>query len=460
MHEEKHDIGISGKPLKGAKISILGAGISGMALAGLARTLGADVFLSDAGKLSQEVRALAEQKKIPFEEGGHSARVFEADRILVGSGFPPTAPVLERVRGAHIPVAGELDFVMPYLNGRLIAITGSNGKTTTTSLTGYLLESLGHNVAVTGNIGRPLADIAGEPYDYIVAELSSFQLHWANAVRLYGALVTNLAPDHIDWHGSYENYVRAKARILSFVTADGFSVVQERDAERLGAAAGRSYRLHWGETPQDGFLTLRNAACDACIDRAELFRFCETALLGSHNMENVAMSLAALQLSGARIPDARKKLAAYTPPPHRCSLVATIDGVQFVDDSKGTNIGATVTALSSLAGTKIVILGGKGKGEDYAMLMPALAEHARWCVLIGEEAPAIAWALDAAGISAYSRAADMEEAVALAAAKAERTDVVLLSPACTSWDMYRNYGERGDHFAAIVKRMEQADDAR
>ena len=193
------------KPLAGERITVLGGGVSGISLACLAAKLGADVFLSDARVLSADAEKKLADHGVAFETEGHSARVFECDRVLVGSGFPAQADILSEVQMRGLPVVGELDFVSPWLQGKLIGITGSNGKTTTTSLLGHLLRCLGHDVAIVGNIVSPLAEIAGERHDFIVAEFSSFQLYRAHSLPLVGAIVTNLAPDHIDWRGSYEN---------------------------------------------------------------------------------------------------------------------------------------------------------------------------------------------------------------------------------------------------------------
>ena len=445
--------GRSTNELAGRRIVVLGAGVSGVSLARLARRLGADVFLSDAGAISDEARDALLSAEVSFESEGHTDRVFQCDEVLVGSGFPPTAAIVSRVREKGLVLKGELDFVRPYLRGKLIGITGSNGKTTTTSLAGYLLQSLGYRAPVAGNIGKPLADMAGIDYDFIVAELSSFQLHWANACALDGAVVTNLAPDHIDWHGSYERYVQAKAKIFSFLREDGFGILQKSDLGVLDSGGKTLYGLSWDEPDAELAVVLHRKRRSARISHRELFHFSETNLLGAHNMENVAMAMAVIDLLGADVAAARAKLADYVPPPHRCALVAEWKGVHYVDDSKGTNIAATVTALSSIDGKKVIILGGKGKGEDYATLLEPLRAHARWAVLIGEESEKIASSLDAGEFHNYSRASGMEEAVRLAADHASTGDVVLLSPACTSWDMYRNYGERGDHFAGIVKKM-------
>ncbi|MDR1482726.1 MAG: UDP-N-acetylmuramoyl-L-alanine--D-glutamate ligase, partial [Synergistaceae bacterium] len=195
-------------------ITVLGGGISGRSIALLAARLGNGVFLSDEGEIGDETRNLLDAHGIGFESGGHTERALDCDAAVVSSGFPPSSRIILRLRERGISVTGELDFAMPHLRARVVGVTGSNGKTTTTSLIGHLLKSLGYNAVTAGNIGSPISDAAGMDFDFIVAELSSFQLHWATSVRLSGAVVTNLAPDHIDWHGSYEDYVKAKASIL------------------------------------------------------------------------------------------------------------------------------------------------------------------------------------------------------------------------------------------------------
>lgn len=449
--------------LAGDKITILGAGVSGVALAKLAARLGANVFLSEARDISAEVAQSLKSNGIAYETGGHSIRTLECDRVVVGSGFPPSAEIVGMLREHGVPLVGELDFVLPYLSGCLVGITGSNGKTTTTSLIGHLLESTGRRVATAGNIGRPIADFACDDFDYIVVELSSFQLYWSSGLAVDVAVVTNIAPDHIDWHGSFENYVEAKARLLSSVKEGGFAILQERDSNLLGARARGTFLLAWDKTLCENAIVLdsergsaklcrRQVDADSVVE-THLFDFGDTKLLGNHNMENVAMAMSAVNLLGIEPSSVLPALGTYVPPPHRCALVAEIGGISYVDDSKGTNVAATVTALASLPRKKIVILGGRGKGEDYSQLKDALRENARWAILFGEAAPEIAAALSGSGYGDFTTVSDIEEALREAAKRALAGDMVLLSPACTSWDMYKNYGERGDHFASLVRGL-------
>jgi UDP-N-acetylmuramoylalanine--D-glutamate ligase len=440
------------RALNGVSVTVLGAGLSGISIASLARRLGADVLVSDVSRVDASVSESLSAKGIMLEQGGHTDKALDAGVVVVGSGFPPHAPVLSRLASRGVSPVGELDFVLPYIKGRIIGITGSNGKTTTTSLLGHLLNSSGCRCAVAGNIGNPIADFAGEEYDCVALELSSFQLHWAKSARLEGAVVTNLAPDHIDWHGSYENYAAAKAKILDFVAPGGFGIMQGRDSGALRAERPGIKKLSWNLSGA-GVISLSSAERAAEMDGEELFRFDDTNLIGAHNMENAAMALAAVRLLGFDTEAARKSLASYTPPPHRCKLVLETGGVRYIDDSKGTNIAASVAAMSSIEGPHIVILGGRGKGEDYSGLVEPLRMYAKRALLIGEAAGEIAGAFDKSGYTNYHMAGDLESAVKIAAADARPGDSVLLSPACTSWDAYKNYHERGEHFASAVMKL-------
>jgi UDP-N-acetylmuramoylalanine--D-glutamate ligase len=438
--------------ISGLKLTVLGAGISGVSIASFAKRSGADVFISDFAEISDVVLKSLDENGISYEQGGHTDRILRADKVVVSSGFPPRAPVLRKLASQGLTPTGELDFVLPHIKGRVIGITGSNGKTTTTSLLGHLINSGGKNCAISGNIGNPIADFAGIDFDFFALELSSFQLHWTRNVKLAGAIVTNLAPDHIDWHGSYDNYIADKARIINFLDEDGFAIIQSRDKELL-KANGRGVRtISWDDLDTKSDILLSSTERIALMEGSELLRFDETRLLGAHNMENASMAMAAVKLSGADFVSARTALKSYEAPPHRCALVLTKDGVKYIDDSKGTNVAASRTAMSSIGGPHIVILGGRGKNEDYNGLIEPLKKFAKCAILIGEASKEIAAAFIKGGYEAFREAGDLESAVKYAVTIASPGDSVLLSPACTSWDAYKNYKERGDHFVSLVLR--------
>lgn len=450
----------SQQPLLGKALSIIGAGISGTSLAMLARRLGASVFVTERHKLSDSVKKTFEGKGISWEEGGNTQRALCADEIVVSSGVPPTAEIIVEAESRKIPVVGELDFVNPYLKAeKKVGITGSNGKTTTTSLVGHLLRSLEVKVAIAGNIGNPVADFALQPYEFLVMELSSFQLHWTHNLSVDVSITTNLAPDHLDWHGSYEEYVKAKRKLVALQPSMSFAIFQASDVSSLFPASPLPIPLSWHReelTPEGGLFldeTRKRVYLFEHGEEIELFSFDEVPLLGKHNLENAAMAFAAVALLGLDIGRARKALPLFKAPPHRCQKVGWIENILFVDDSKGTNVAAACAALSSLDGKKVVILGGKGKGEDYASLARTVSKEAVGVVLIGEEKVKILEALIREDFYPVALARDMEQAVWIAFRMARAGETVLLSPACTSWDMYSNYCERGDHFQRIVKSM-------
>jgi UDP-N-acetylmuramoylalanine--D-glutamate ligase len=440
------------------RVTVVGGGVSGTTLALLAKKIGHPVFVSEKDKLSPERKDLLANAGIPWEEG-HSERALQADLMLLSSGIPPYAPLVLAAQKQGITVIGEVDFVAPHLRGKTIGITGSNGKSTTTALLGHLLAACDLKVAVAGNIGNPLADFAFTPYDYIVIELSSFQLHWSKAFHADLAIVTNLRPDHLNWHGSAASYFCSKGHLVELKKpsawlisqAEALNLLPPCDLERA------TFTVHSEregvDLPNRIILGERTVLLERGGKRAELFAFRDLAILGHHNVENAAMAMAAVALLGEDVSRARGALASFKGLPHRCEEVARKGGVLFVNDSKGTNVAAAVTALQSLNGKKIVILGGRGKGESYELLAKAVAEEAKAAVLLGEEREEIGKALRGVGFTAFCFVSDMEEAVKYAYNIARPGDVVLLSPACTSWDMYSNFEERGNHFKRLVSEL-------
>lgn len=440
------------------RVTVIGGRASGTALALLAKKIGHPVFVSEKDKISPERKDLLANAGISWEEG-HSERALQADLILLSSGIPPHAPLVLAAQKQGIPITGEVDFVAPHLKGKMIGVTGSNGKSTTTALLGHLLAACDLKVAVAGNIGNPLANFAFAPYDYIVIELSSFQLHWSKAFHADLAIVTNLKPDHLNWHGSVASYFRSKGHLVEGKNPSAWLISQAKALEFLPPCdLKRAAFTVWSETerkdlPNRIILGEEMALLDMKGERTKLFAFCDLAILGHHNIENAAMAMAAVALFGEKPSRARESLSSFKGLPHRCEEVARKRGILFVNDSKGTNVAAAVTALRSLGGEKIVILGGRGKGESYEPLAEAVAEQAKAAVLMGEEREEIAKALKNVGFTALRFASDMEEAVKCAYNLASPGDTVLLSPACTSWDMYKDFEERGNHFKQLVSEL-------
>ena len=437
------------KDLTGKKISIIGAGVSGCAVARLAARHGADVFVSDGKQIAEDKKELFETENIKWEENQNSEKLLECDEIVVSSGIPPYIPAVKAARDKGLKLTGELDFSYPYLKGRIIAVTGSNGKTTTCSMIAELLEKNGYRSTAAGNIGLGIAELADKEFDYIAMELSSFQLYWSKSFRCKTGIITNLAPDHLNWHGSYENYVASKANLFNCIVQGGSAICQKRDSELLKPSAETSvYTLGW---QNDCRIFMDRESSAAYLDSEKLFDFSDVKLLGDHNLENAAMSMSALKLTDA-VTD-KKLLASFKAPEHRCEYAGEVNGIVFVNDSKGTNVAASVTAMSSLPGTKIVILGGQGKGEDYTLLAETVQKYARKAVIIGSEREKIAEALNNAGYHEFKFAAQMKEAVETAYAMAEKGETVLLSPACTSWDMYPDFEARGRDFCAAAAEI-------
>lgn len=441
------------------KVSVIGAGVSGQGLALLAHNLGYEVLVSEKKSITDEAKSFFTQNNIAYEEG-HSPKVFDCDEILISSGIPPQSEILIEAEKRGVKMTGELDFVIPHIRTRnLICVTGSNGKSTVTSLIGHVFTRAGLKSGTGGNLGTSSARFTQEDFDAVTLELSSFQLARATKnLRAKVSIITNLAPDHIDWHGSYEAYVEAKSHVLTLRDPQGWGIIQDRDYDTL-KPSGKIIVLTWDSTPQHdtaGFIFMDKDRATLSLngETLPLFTYTDTTLIGTHNLENVAMTLCAVRLLGVDVSGrAKSLLEGFRPLPHRCEDVGTVDGVKYIDDSKGTNVAATITAMKCIPGRKVIILGGQGKGEDYAPLAEAVKSECDYAVLIGEEAGKIQEALERGGYTKFRRAGTMEEAVNISRSLASPGMVVLLSPACTSWDMYKSYKARGEHFCRIVGGM-------
>ena len=445
------------------KVSVIGGGVSGFSLALLAKKLGNDVIVSDNKKLSDDVYKKFNELGISYEIGHDLA--FCADMFLLSSGIPPAAPVVRKAQDQGIPVVGEIEYVLPHLDGNIIGITGTNGKSTVTSLIGHLLGEYFSRIAVGGNLGKAMADFAQEKYSYLVLELSSAQLHYLKQqknVNFKIAVITNLAPDHINWHGSYENYIEAKTRIVSLLADDGCAFMREEDIQKISHLNhDKVTALSWDsldtrDCPHRIFMEKSKSVLLKGNSEYELFKYTDSPLIGKHNHENVAFSLAVLEYAlGADFNSisAIKKLSSFKGLPHRCEFIAEIRGVKYINDSKGTNVGASVTALNSISGDKIIILGGKGKGEDYAPLAQSVKMCAKHAIVLGAEREKILNSLLENGMTNVSVVDSIPEAIITASEIAIKGDIVLLSPACTSWDQYENFEKRGEHFRSSVANL-------
>lgn len=451
--------------LAGERIAILGLARSGTAAARLALAHGASVYVSDAGD-TPALRAAAEEIRElggDVEVGRHDlAKLAAADRILLSPGIPPTAAVLRAPELKGRRIVTEMEFAWEQLDGAVLAVTGTNGKTTTTALIAHLLEAAGVRVAAGGNIGTALSELAlrNPQPEAIALECSSFQLGRTERFRPDIGVLTNLAPDHLDWYASVDDYYADKAKLFQNAKDSSLWVLNgEDEAARAlpGAAPGERYYFrvesplpkgeHGGFLSPDGWLTLRLDGPDEPLIRAG-----EMRLLGRHNVANALAAAIAVRLQGAPADAIVAGLRTFGALPHRMETVTERGGVLWINDSKATNIASTEMALRSLDRPTVLLLGGRHKGEPYAALLPDLVGRVRAVLAFGEAAELVMGDLNAQ-VPVERVEGGLEEVVRRAAELARPGDAVLLSPACSSYDMFRNYEERGSRFRELVHEV-------
>jgi UDP-N-acetylmuramoylalanine--D-glutamate ligase len=444
----------------GKTVAVVGLAKSGLAAARLVARLGGRVLASDAAPReawSAEARRL-ETEQIAVWSGHPDAAFAGAELVVVSPGVPLELPALAPLRARGVPVISELELAWRVMDSDVIAITGTNGKTTTTALTGEVLRGQVRPVLVGGNIGTPLSAHAMDfPVDgLVVAEASSFQLEGTHDFRPRVAAVLNLAPDHLDRHGSYAAYVEAKARIFANQTESDCAVLNADDPDTAALAPRTRARVLWfsrtralahGIFVHDGWVVAKlNGHAEPVCPVGEI------QLRGAHNVENVLAATACALWTGMDPATIRKGIAGFRGVAHRIERVHDARGVTFYNDSKGTNVASTIKALESFTEPVILIAGGKGKGQDFAPLGAAARGRVRAAVLIGVDRDQLRAPFRAAGIPTDD-AESMEEAVRQAAHHARIGDVVLLSPACASFDMFQNYEHRGEVFKDVVRRL-------
>jgi UDP-N-acetylmuramoylalanine--D-glutamate ligase len=444
--------------LSGKNVLIVGFERTGEALARFLAGRGARVRVTD--KKPAEAfgtrLALFEAGGVAFELGGHRAESFlEADLIVPSPGVPPLPEILA-ARAKGVPVLAEIELASSFLRGRIVGITGSNGKSTTTTLVHRILKDAGLRARLAGNIGTPLISFADKSRDddIYVTELSSFQLEYTGRFTPALAALLNVSENHIDWHGTFERYFEAKAKLIRRLGPDGLVVLNRDDARVWGLRAeararvygfSRTRRPTRGAFVEDGWIVFRDGGPEKVLPVARI------ALPGSHNLENVLAAATIARLLGAPAASIRRTVLAFRGLEHRLEDVLTVRGVRFVNDSKATTVAATLKALASFDRPVVLILGGRGKGGDFSPLRPAVRRRARAVVLVGEAADKLETALG--GAVPVVRASDYREVVRTAFGLARRGDVVLLAPACTSWDMFRDFEERGRTFKREVRRL-------
>jgi UDP-N-acetylmuramoylalanine--D-glutamate ligase len=453
--------------LRDARVLVVGAGRSGVAAARFLVAKGARVTLTDSEEIREreEVRGLIAEG-VQVESGGHTVATFLAQDLLVLSpGVPPDIPPVQAARAAGVPLIPEVELAWNFLAGRIVGVTGSNGKTTTTALIARLLAEAGFEAAVAGNIGIPLISQVGAslPGAVHVVELSSFQLETIDRFRPAIAVVLNVTPDHLDRHKTFDEYARVKGQIFKNQTEDDFAVLNADDETCRRYAERTRARILW-------FSRHRPVEAGAWVEHNDIVWAAprepgapgweqtvlgleEIPLKGQHNVENVLAGVCVAAVLGAEAWAIRAGVRAFRAVEHRLEYVATLRGVHFYNDSKATNVDATAKALEAFPGNVLIILGGKDKDSDYGLLRPLLAQKAKGIFLIGEAADKIASHL---GLQfPLVRSGTLEAAVREAFRQAQAGDTVLLAPACASFDQFQDYEHRGRVFKDLVRRLEQ-----
>ncbi len=444
------------------KIVILGGGESGAGAAVLAKTKGFDTFLSDTGSLAPKYKSLLEEWGIPYEEGGHTPeKILNASRVIKSPGIPDTAPLVVALREKGIPVISEIEFAAPYTAAKTICITGSNGKTTTTTLTYEMLRQAGLNVALAGNIGESYAlAVATKNYDWYVIELSSFQLDGMFDFRADISVLMNITPDHLDRYDyKFQNYIDSKLRILQNQGPAGRFIYCADDPVLRENLAGRPLMMQtlpFGVERTAGCAaTLHGGMIHAEADGKRLdINASELRLIGTHNLYNaMAASLAALS-AGVSPESIARTLRTFAGVEHRLEPCGEVDGVLYINDSKATNVDSVYYALGGMSRPVVWIAGGTDKGNDYQRLYPLAEAKVKALVCMGLDNAKLMRSFDGR-IPVLRDTASLEEAMQAVRELASPGDVVLLSPACASFDLFKNYEDRGRQFKAAVAKMKK-----
>jgi len=444
--------------LRDRNVLVVGFERTGEALCRFLLDRGARVRVTEkkpADALDERMRDCA-RRGVVFESGGHQAASFlGADLIVPSPGVPPI-PELAAARAKGVPVISEIELAYLFLRGRIVGITGSNGKSTTATLVHEILKGAGLRSRLAGNIGTPLISFVDRSRDddIYVAEISSFQLEYAERFTPAVAAILNVSENHLDWHGTFDSYFAAKKKLVLHQGPDGVAVLNRDDPRIWGLGPEARSRVY-------GFSRKRRPARGAFIDNGwivvkdgppeRILPAAAVRLPGAHNLENVLAASLIGRLLGAPAASMRRTIGAFRGLEHRLEDVLAARGVRFVNDSKATTVDATLKALASFDRPVVLILGGRGKGGDFSPLRAAVRKRVRAVVLVGEAAGKIEAALG--GAVPVARASTYREVVRSAFAAAARGDVVLLAPACTSWDMFANFEERGRTFKTEVRRL-------
>ncbi|GAB6394326.1 MAG: UDP-N-acetylmuramoylalanine--D-glutamate ligase [Bacteroidales bacterium] len=442
------------------RIAILGAGESGAGAAVLAKAKGFDVFVSDFAAIKPQYKELLNARGIRWEEGRHTeSEILAAAEVVKSPGISPQAPVMQKVWEQAIPVLSEIEFAGRHTRSKMICITGSNGKTTTATLTHHILKEAGLDAGLAGNVGSSLAlQVAETPHDYYVIELSSFQLDNMYDFRANIAILLNITPDHLDrYDNNMQNYIDAKFRIIrnqtkddAFIFWNDDPVIAREVALRRPAAALYPFAETWKEGVKgyvkDKYLVIETNNGNFTMKQDLL------ALEGTHNLYNSLASGIAAKVTDITNDDIRASLSDFAGVEHRLEKVARVRGVEYINDSKATNVNSCWYALQSMTAPIVLILGGTDKGNEYGEIEALVKQKVRALIFLGKDNAKLHQFFDGK-VSLIADARSMEEAVAAAYRLAEKGDTVLLSPCCASFDLFENYEDRGKQFKACVRNL-------
>ena len=442
------------------RLVILGGGESGVGTAILGKKKGYDVFVSDFGKIKDNYKEVLTNNEIKWEDEEHTeALILNADVVMKSPGIPDKAPIVKKLVEKKIPVISEIEFAAPYTDAITIGITGSNGKTTTTMLTYHLLKEAGLNVGLGGNIGKSFAwQVADENYDHYVLELSSFQLDGIINYKPHIAILTNISPDHLDrYEYKYENYIESKFRITKNQTNQDYLIYDADDQASQNWLQNNKVKAQLipfsiTQNLEKG-ASLKNNTMEININEEEfLMDTADIALEGKHNFKNAMAATSVATILRIRKQTIRESLSNFQGVEHRLEKVLKIQNVQYINDSKATNVNATFFALDSMKTPTVWIVGGVDKGNDYTELMPLVFEKVKAIICLGVENKKI---IDAFGnmVDIMVEVDNMHDAVNTARHIAEKGDSVLLSPACASFDLFENYEDRGNQFKSEVRNL-------
>jgi UDP-N-acetylmuramoylalanine--D-glutamate ligase len=450
-------------PLQGAggvRLVVLGAAESGVGAAYLARQLGYEVFVSDFGVITDHYKKQLQDWDIRFEENQHTeAEILKATEVVKSPGIPDKAPIIKKLREKNIPVISEIEFAGRYTNATIVGITGSNGKTTTASLTYHILNNGGLNVGLAGNIGKSFAyQVATEKFDYYVLELSSFMLDDMYRFRAHIAVLLNITPDHLDRYDyKLENYAASKFRITQNQTANDYFIYCADDPQTIKGMETRKFNAQQlpfsikKKTNPGAYLDKDNIVINILKEHFQM-SINDLALQGKHNLYNSMASGIVAKVLELRNQTIRESMGSFRNIEHRLEFVAKISGISFINDSKATNVNSTWYALESMTSDVVLILGGVDKGNDYGMLKDLVRQKVKAIVCLGKDNRRIHDAFEDE-VEIIVNTFSAQEAAQVAYHLAKKGDTVLLSPACASFDLFKNYEDRGRQFKQAVKEL-------